>query len=50
MRSKIKALLRKWKALYIDLLDNAITEAFKLISSDDISVWFTETGYPISKT
>lgn len=49
MWSKIKALLRKWKARSIDLLDNAITEAFKLISTDDISGWFTEAGYSISK-
>ncbi len=49
MWSKIKALLRKWKARSIDLLDNAIIEAFKLITVDDISGWFAEAGYSISK-
>jgi len=37
MWSKIKALLRKWKARSVNLLDNAITKAFKLITIDDIS-------------
>ena len=49
MWSKIKSLLRKWKARSINLLDKAIKEAFQLITSDDISGWFSKAGYSISK-
>lgn len=49
MWSKIKSLLRKWKARSIDLLDKAIKEAFELITVNDISGWFSKAGYSISK-
>lgn len=45
MWSKIKSLLRKWKARSADLLDNAIENAFKEITADDILGWFFKTGY-----
>lgn len=48
MWSKIKALLRKWKARTVDLLDDAIKQAFNEIQTKDILGWFIEAGYSVS--
>ncbi len=49
MWSKIKALLRKWKARSIDLLNDAVEKAFLAVSKDDIFGWFSHAGYSASK-
>lgn len=48
MWSKIKALLRKWKANTSDLLNNFIPLAFQAVSINDITGWFSESGYSCS--
>jgi transposase len=47
MWSKIKAHLRKTKARTKQSLDFAIGQALDLVSSADISGWFTKDGYSI---
>jgi transposase len=47
MWSKIKAQLRKTKARTKQFLDDAIAEAFDLVSPTDISGWFVKDGYGI---
>jgi transposase len=47
MWSKIKAQLRKTKARTKQLLEDAIAEAFDLVSPADISGWFAKDGYSI---
>lgn len=49
MWSKIKSLLRKWKARSIEWLNKAINNAFRTVSVNDISGWFSEAGYSASK-
>lgn len=48
MWSKIKALLRKWKANTSNLLNNFIPLAFQAVSINDITGWFSESGYSCS--
>lgn len=43
--SKIKSILRKWKARTTDLLYPSISQAFTRVSLSDISGWFSEAGY-----
>lgn len=45
MWSKLKAYLRKVKARSTDVLFTEINNAFNTISSQDISGWFSHTGY-----
>ena len=45
MWSKIKAFLRKVKARSVDLLIKAIPDAFRDVSTSDISNWFKCAGY-----
>jgi transposase len=47
MWSKLKAYLRKVKARTKVLLEKAIAEALKLVSTIDILGWFAECGYSI---
>jgi hypothetical protein len=47
MWSKIKAQLRKTKASTKQLLDDAIAEAFDLVSPTGISGWFVKDDYRI---
>jgi hypothetical protein len=47
MGSKIKAQLRKTKARTKQFLDDAIAEAFSLVSPADISGWLVKDGYSI---
>ena len=43
--SKIKSILRKWKARTLSQLHSSIPKAYSLISLSDIFAWFRETGY-----
>lgn len=43
--SKIKSILRKWKARTLSQLHSSIPKAYSLISLSDIFTWFRETGY-----
>ena len=45
--SKIKALLRKFKARSPDALPNAIQHAFQNVSPSDCSGWFRSCGYAL---
>ena len=45
--SKVKALLRKFKARTLDDLSDAIQRAFQSISSSDCSGWFRSCGYAL---
>ena len=45
--SKVKALLRKFKARTLDILPNAIQHAFQDISPSDCSGWFRSCGYAL---
>jgi len=45
MWSKMKAYLRKVKARTKESLEIAIAEALSLVTTSDISGWFTENGY-----
>ena len=43
--SKIKSILRKWKARTLSQLHSSIPKAYSLISLSDIFAWFREAGY-----
>ena len=43
--SKVKALLRKFKARTLDALPNAIQNAFHSVAVSDCSGWFCSCGY-----
>ena len=43
--SKVKALLRKFKARTLDALPNAIQNAFHSVTVSDCSCWFRSCGY-----
>ncbi len=43
--SKIKALLRKWKARSSELLDLYISNAFSAVTTENIEHWFSDCGY-----
>ena len=43
--SKVKSLLRKFKARSLDALPNAIQHAFQNVSPSDCSGWFRSCGY-----
>ena len=45
--SKVKALLRKFKARSSDALPNAIQHAFQHVSPSDCSWWFRSCGYAL---
>ena len=45
--SKVKALLRKFKARSPDALPNAIQHAFQNVSPSDCSGWFRSCGYAL---
>ena len=45
MWSKIKSLLRKWKARTSDMLDFFIHKAFSSVTIKNIRHWFSECGY-----
>ena len=45
--SKVKAILRKFKARTLDTLPNAIHHAFQNVSSSDCSGWFRSCGYAL---
>ena len=45
--SKVKALLRKFKARSLDALPNAIQHAFQNVSPSDCSGWFRSCGYAL---
>ena len=50
MWSKIKSLLRKWKArtsdmLTSDMLDFFLLKAFSSVTTENIQHWFSECGY-----
>ena len=45
--SKVKSLLRKFKAMPLDALPNAIQHAFQNVSPSDCSGWFRSCGYAI---
>ena len=45
MWSKIKSLLRKWKARTSDVLDSFILKAFSSVTTENIHNWFSECGY-----
>lgn len=45
MWSKIKALLRKWKARSSEVLDKFIEEAFSAVTTENIDHWFSACGY-----
>ena len=45
MWSKIKALLRKWKARSSELLNLYISNAFSAVTAEDIEHWFAACGY-----
>ena len=45
--SKVKSLLRKFKARSLDALPNAIQHAFQNVSPSDCSGWFRSCGYAI---
>jgi transposase len=45
MWSKIKSYLRMVKARSVDTLIQAIPQAFRLVSTDDIEGWFSHAGY-----
>ena len=47
MWSKVKAYLRKIKAITSELLEAAIAEALKQVTTSDILAWFVENGYSI---
>ena len=48
MWSKMKAVLRKWKADSLDLLHSCIPAAFSSVSTQDIQGWFLASGYCLS--
>ena len=43
--SKIKSILRKWKARTLSQLHSSIPKAYSLISLSNILAWFREAGY-----
>ncbi len=45
MWSKIKSLLRKWKARTSNMLDIFIRKAFSSVTTKNIQNWFSECGY-----
>lgn len=45
--SKVKALLRKFKARTLDVLPNTIQHAFQDVSPSDCSGWFRSCGYAL---
>ena len=45
--SKVKSLLRKFKARSLDALPNAIQHAFQNVSPSDCSGWFRSCGYAL---
>ena len=45
MWSKIKALLRKWKARSSEVLDQFIEDAFSAVTTENIDHWFSACGY-----
>ena len=45
MWSKIKSLLRKWKARTSDMLDFFLIKAFSSVTTENIQHWFSECGY-----
>jgi len=45
--SKVKALLRKFKARTLDALPNAIQNAFHAVTVSDCSGWFRFCGYAL---
>ena len=45
--SKVKALLRKFKARTLDALPNAIQNAFHSVTVSDCSGWFRFCGYSL---
>lgn len=47
MWSKMKAYLRKVKARTKEILDTAIADALKTVTTLDIKAWFAENGYSI---
>lgn len=47
MWSKIKAVLRKLKIRYKELLDDAIASALNAVSPSDIAGWFRHDGYAL---
>ena len=44
MWSKIKSLLRKWKARTSDMLDFFLLKAFSSVTTENIQHWFSECG------
>jgi transposase len=46
--SKVKAALRAAKARTLDALLDAVADAFRSISRQDIKAWFTHCGYALS--
>ena len=45
MWSKIKALLRKWKARSSEALNQFIEDAFLAVTTENIEHWFSACGY-----
>ena len=45
MWSKIKSLLRKWKARSSEVLNQFIEEAFSAVTTENIDHWFSACGY-----
>ena len=45
MWSKIKSLLRKWKARSSEALNQFIQEAFFAVTTENIDNWFSVCGY-----
>lgn len=45
MWSKIKSLLRKWKARSSEVLNQFIEKAFSAVTTENIDHWFSACGY-----